>query len=279
MIDRNLCRPDGSIIYTFPFPEHIGEIKLFQYINYVVSRRKSEEEDLPPMLGVAMAVSEFFQVDVMQVLEGAVGMPMDEHLAQSVGVMYVNLDKIIGGYAPKIRGEHDYKFTWKGIEYLIPHLSYNSVTGQLQKTALNVYEYVEADTIKFQAQLMSEKEGDVEGSIWFSEYTRLISLLARKEGEKLPLKPADREVFLQNRMEIFQDVPLDIAMDIDFFLTNGLRNSNPRPTIIGSLTLPLLLIAQQAQKRQNLGQMPSKKQKAKRVNLISELGLGGFIQN
>ena len=281
MIDLNLNRPDGSIIYTFPFPEHIGEISLLQYINYVVARRNAEKDDLPPMIGVAMAISEFFQVDVMPILEGEVGVGnvTEAQLAHTVGVIHVRLDEIISKYPAKIRGEEDFKFTWKGIEYLIPHLSFNAVTGKLQKTALNVYEYVEADTIKFQAQLMAEKEGDREGSIWFSEYTRLISLLARREGEKLPFKPADREVFLQNRMEVFQDVPLDIAMDIDFFLADGLRNSNPHPTIITSLILPYLLICQQAQKRVAHGQTHSKKPKAKRVSLIGEPGLGGFTAN
>lgn len=279
MIDQNLCRPDGTIIFTFPFPEHIGEISLFQYINYVVARRNAEKDDLPPMLGVAMAVSEFFQVDVMKVLEGAVGAPMDEHLAQSVGVLFVNLDKIIAGYKPKFRTNQDFKFEWKGRTYHIPHLTFDAVTGQLQRTALSVYDYVETDVTRQRFKMLAEKDGDRSGDAWFSEYTHLIALVARREGEKIPFNPSERETWLQNRATIFQDVPLDIAMDIDFFLTSGLDKSRRHTTMCGSLLLPLLLIAEQAQKRLRLGQTPLKGQKAKQRKLINAPGYGGFTAN
>ena len=128
-------------------------------------------------------------------------------------------------------------------------------------------------------KMLAEKDGDREGSAWFSEYTHLIALVARREGEKIPFNPSERETWLQNRATIFQDVPLDVAMDVDFFLTSGLTNSKRHTTIIGSLLLPLLLIAEQARKRIRLGQTPSKKQKAKRVNLINVPGYGGFTAN
>lgn len=279
MIDLNLHRPDGSTILTFPFPEHIGEISLYQYINYVVARRNAEKDDLPPMLGVAMSISEFFQVDVMQVLEGEVGVVTDEHLAHSVGGIFVKLDEVIARYKPKMRTNNDFKFEWKGFEYHIPHLTFDAVTNQFKRTALSVFDYVETDVTRQRFKMLAEKDGDREGSFWFSEYTHLIALVARRENEKIPFNPGERETWLQNRATIFQDVPLDIAMDIDFFLTTGLQNSKRHTTIIGSLTLPLLLIAEQARKRLNLGQTPLKKQKARRVNLINALALGGFIAN
>lgn len=279
MVEVNISRPDGSVIYSLLFPGNVGEARLDQYIDFVVARREAEKNDENPLVGVAQAVSAFFKVDVLKVLEAEVGegKVTDGQLEQTVGGLFMALDAMLSEYKPKISDDCD--FTWDGVLYQLPRLTMNAVTGQLQKTALNVLEYVEADEARRLARELAAKDGDVDGSIWWSEYTRLIAITVRKPGEILPHNKLEREQFLAARAETFKHIPLDIALDVDFFLTRGLANLKPAPTIIGSLILPLFLIVEQHRKRLRPTPTQLERPKAKRVTLSNGRVYGGSTAN
>lgn len=94
-----------------------------------------------------------------------------------------------------------------------------------------------------------EIDGDPNGNLLFAQYLRLIAILAKKEGEKLPAKDGDRERWIQNRMIRFQHIDTKTALDVDFFLTGLSNPSVPIHPAIGSLILPLFALAATIQSR------------------------------
>lgn len=95
-----------------------------------------------------------------------------------------------------------------------------------------------------------EIEGDPNGNLVFAQYLRLIAILARKDGERLPANDGDRERWIQQRMIHLQEIDTKTALDVDFFLTGLLTLSNRTHPVIGSLILPLFALAAAIQSRQ-----------------------------
>ena len=86
-------------------------------------------------------------------------------------------------------------------------------------------------------------EGDPSGNLMFAQYLRVIAILARKEGERLPANDGDRERWIQNRMIHLQGIDTKTALDVDFFLIGLLIHSGKTHPVIGSLIPPLFALA------------------------------------
>ena len=92
-------------------------------------------------------------------------------------------------------------------------------------------------------------QGDPNGNLVYAQYLRLIAILFRKDGEKLPTNDGERERWIQDRMLHFQDIDTRTALDIDFFLTGLLTLSGKTHPVITSLILPLFALASAIQSR------------------------------
>ena len=68
---------------------------------------------------------------------------------------------------------------------------------------------------KLEAEI--DTDGDPNGNLLFAQYLRMIAILARKEGEKLPTNDGDRERWIQGRMIHLQGIDTATALDVDFF--------------------------------------------------------------
>lgn len=68
-----------------------------------------------------------------------------------------------------------------------------------------------------------EIDGDPDGSLMFTYYLKLLSVLTRRSGEKLPADDSTRESWIQNRASHFQDIDAATALNVDFFLTDTLQ--------------------------------------------------------
>lgn len=94
-----------------------------------------------------------------------------------------------------------------------------------------------------------EIDGDPNGNLAFAQYLRLIAILARKEGERLPANDGDRERWIQQRMIHLQEIDTKTALDVDFFLTGLLTLSKKMHPAIGSLSLPFFMLVAANQSR------------------------------
>lgn len=99
-------------------------------------------------------------------------------------------------------------------------------------------------------QAMIDHEGDPNGDLAYAQYLRMVAILARKEGEKLPANDGDRERWIQARMIHLQGIDTKTALDVDFFLIGLLMLSKKTHPVIGSLILPLFGLAAAIQSKQ-----------------------------
>lgn len=79
-------------------------------------------------------------------------------------------------------------------------------------------EVAEVEEIDRQLGKEIEKKGDPTRSLEYERELRVMAILLRKEGEKLPFHPAKRREFLESRMNHFKDLPMTTVLDVRFFL-------------------------------------------------------------
>lgn len=79
-------------------------------------------------------------------------------------------------------------------------------------------EVAEVEEIDRQLGREIEKKGDPTRSLEYERELRVMAVLLRKEGEKLPFHPAERREFLEGRMNHFKDLPMTAVLDVRFFL-------------------------------------------------------------
>ena len=80
-----------------------------------------------------------------------------------------------------------------------------------------------------------EKEGDPDGSLLFTTYLKTLAILARKDGEVLPFNDSEREAWIQKRAVHFSEIDAQTALNVDFFLTSILQNSESEMPVAGFL--------------------------------------------
>jgi hypothetical protein len=119
-------------------------------------------------------------------------------------------------------------FIHKDERFLIPETVYN-VPGK----KLSTQEAIEALQVEHIYQAKKDGKFRYEDRRWYT-VLGIISALCRKidpstnEPEKMPLEPNELDQWRRQRMDFFQDIKMDVAMDVAFFLSDlrsfALRN-------------------------------------------------------
>ena len=135
--------------------------------------------------------------------------------------MYSTLIECLRKYTPT---EID-RFEWKGDTYVVPKSIVDSFGTKTVGASLSTIESIEA--LQFSLVLNSK---NAQGKHHFEDrkYKTDLALLAclcrkvLKDGaiEQMPLEFMKRRRFIDARIQHFEDVPFNIALDIDFFLSN-----------------------------------------------------------
>lgn len=268
----NLNGPDGSPFASFDVPATIQQVTLSQYIDFLVALREFRKDGANEAAVMARAVAVVVGCDPVELTVLKFGGDYDQIAldnVESVSGLYAYLLHLIGSYKPKLKQDAVAQFEYKGERYFLSGTSLSSVAG-VQLNALNVIEAVEAFEVKNRINNAMSENGDPKGELWFTEYLHILAILARKEGEQLPLDDAERLAFISNRAAHFMDIPADIALDVDFFLLTGLLLSKVTPRFIGSLTLHALQILQEVQKRPRQSARLNRSQRRRLKGLVGD---------
>lgn len=81
-----------------------------------------------------------------------------------------------------------------------------------------------------------EKAGDPDGSLIYTTFLKSLAILARRDDERLPFNDSEREAWIQNRALHFSEIDAQTALNIDFFLTSILQNSENVTPVAGFLS-------------------------------------------
>ncbi|MGL4640886.1 MAG: hypothetical protein ACRCVX_14275 [Shewanella sp.] len=81
-----------------------------------------------------------------------------------------------------------------------------------------------------------EATGDPDGSHMYSYYLRALAVLAKREGESIPIKDSERETWINARAKQFERIDAGTALNVDFFLTSILGSYESAGRVDGFLS-------------------------------------------
>lgn len=135
--------------------------------------------------------------------------------------LYVHILTLINSYKPE-QLSSDYRISIGGKLYCIQ--------GDAAARALTGIRYTAGEVVtlkNFQrtTALALERAGgyDAEGNLGFNLGLEEVATLLRPVGVKLPWERRERIAFIDSQKELFKDLPLDVIMNIRFFLLNSIK--------------------------------------------------------
>ena len=245
MITARLKNESGKVLTEFNLPEHIGEMSLNQYVSF--DTIASGEGN--PVSIMAEAVQDFTGVNFQTIIAAQVGNIYEktEALDDTLRSVYGYISRMIAGYKPRLRSETEHRFTYKGDEYTIPIIRATPLITGVVLPEISVIEAVEALELMRLSEVSVKERPNEAANIRFTTYLKMLAILARRDGEILPVNDAQREQFLSQRLAHFQDIDAQTALDVDFFLHSTLRNWNATHEIAGSFIRRLFALAVETQ--------------------------------
>ena len=86
-------------------------------------------------------------------------------------------------------------------------------------------------------KIVSEK-GDPNGNLPYTRYMKMLAIIARAPGERLPTDDTKKKEFIEERCKFFEGISTETALNADFFLHSTLRSLDRTLPVIGSLIVP-----------------------------------------
>ena len=285
-----LKKPDGTIIAELPMYRSLYEVPLNRYIDFVKAeeplhdKEKLEAGEVNVARVLAKCVGEFFGVPLNSVLDAHYG-NTDDVPSGGLQSLYVWIANLVGTFHARIRTPQDCYFDYKGERYTVPIIGVQTLSALPLLPAMDTGQMIEAYEIRRIAKRMVETTQDPDGSGLYTYYLNLLSVLALKEGERLPYGESDVENFINQRTEYFADIhggngiDAGTALDIDFFLASLMRPCEVTGAAIGTLTNHALDLVARIAKRGN----PSKKRSTRQLptanKSLSKSGTGKSTSN
>lgn len=145
------------------------------------------------------------------------------------------------------RTEKDHTFQYKDtdsdeiITWTIPYWITSKLTGSKRPSPVSVMQAVEIGDLKRKAAKVKDKKGK-EGSTRYSEYLKVLAMLARKEDEDdgfIYESETELDAFIDDRAAHFQGIDMKTAFDVIFFLIDTTLESWTSLQIVSFLTSSL----------------------------------------
>lgn len=249
MIQARLKTEKGGLICELKLPEAVDEMRLNHFVDFVVASRKLSEPDPDKIENPVIVMAE--------ALSGVSGTDLDKVLKAKIGDIYkdtVGLDTTLRGcygwvanavakFEPRLRTNHNFSFTHKKQTFEIPTIVQSPVYHRQILPDISAGQAISAFEMIRLSDRAKKRSGDPDGSRMYTDFLELLAILALKPGETLPAKTSDRALFIEQRVALFQDIPADIALDADFFLSSTLRLLGETHCVVGSLSQSLLEVA------------------------------------
>jgi hypothetical protein len=217
---------NNGIEAQISIPFHVSDIKFGDFCDFREKEAKYfelvkvDKESSAAIVLIGEAVKCLVQGDISE-LKFSDDMPFAPEnytigLSDELTILrlYFHIVTVVNSYAP-IEVPKTFE-----IEGEVFHLHYETILKS--KNELTTGEAIEV--MEFQSQAAQRKVGavDEDANINFTLGLHEMAILLRKEGEKLPEQKREREIFLKERIVLFQDVPLNVILDVRFFFLNAL---------------------------------------------------------
>lgn len=248
MIKARLKTEKGGMICELKLPESVDEMRLNHFVDFVVASRKLSEPDPEKMENPVIVMAE--------ALSGVSGVDLDTVLKAKIGNIYADTDGLdttlrgcygwvantVAKFEPSLLVK-DFTFTHKGETFEIPAIAQSPIYHRQILPDISAGQAVSAFEMMRLSDREQKKSGDPDGSRMYTDFLELLAIVALKPGEVLPAKTSDRALFIERRVAMFQDIPADIALNADFFLSSMFRLLGETHCAVGSLSQSLLEVA------------------------------------
>lgn len=235
---------EGGIVLDLP--ETLGEVRLNRYIDFLTENEAIGNPDENQILALAKCVGAFLGIDLPELLRAEVGDVFQKEykgLDGGLSSLYGYIGKLVGASKPELRSQESAFFSYKGQRFQIPFIAQQAIAGDVLLPDIEVVEAIEAAEIQrvtyqsLKTIVVEPATRDQRGGLYYSMYLRLLAVLARKEGDRLPTLEAERERWINDRAVFFQEIDAETALDLDFFLRGILTSSGENPLCVGFLSL------------------------------------------
>lgn len=246
MIKLRLKTTDGKGKAYFTLPEKVSEIKLRHFTEFETAHERKEK--LFEQLKAGDLTFTDFQFEYIQAIldcvqamdvgntdEVAFG-NLEKHMRKvyqdqnfdtdqserTVLSIYSQIYKVIAQYHVKSNWSQDYSFSYKGNRYTIRGGYLDALTGKQRFYQHATAQVVEA--LDIMRHYEKHRQQDPKGNYLFTSILYLIACFALKEGESFPAKELEINKFISDRVTYFQDVNMEIGLDVlNFFLRTRKR--------------------------------------------------------
>lgn len=209
-------------------PEVASDVTFGNYIPFsrvhnelIKFEEKSEEYDeayfIKKVKLMMEAVAKYFNTD-SNVIFGIESGDIEESVKYKVSVknekslrlLYESIAMIVCNYVP-VKDYEGYAFMVNGETYYLRH----TIKKGDSLTVSETIEILEAQRI---AKLLIPKYG--KDDTFFNAVLTMMAVLCMKEGEVYPNEQSEIDSMIEERKKIFQNVSMNIALDVAFFLTS-----------------------------------------------------------
>lgn len=253
----------GKTIDKIDFPETLEETPLSRYASFeaTFNKRKdflSGEEDINinsnefalSYIDWAIAVLRAFlevnpddyplgdwQAHIHKLAEGK---EFDyEEIEGTVLSLLANVYKLVSTYKTPTDFEQDYKFEYRGQEWIVKGAYRDMVTKQIRFDGYTSAQVVEA--LRMNEAYKKQKKNDYNGNFFFTSLLYTIACFAQQEDERFPDKQNEIDQHLNNRVAFFSDIDTKTALDVSafFFNISNLLEAVQMQSIFGTLRAKL----------------------------------------
>lgn len=235
MTQGQIKNGNGETIAEFGIPSGLAELPLNRYVDFLVETKRLRE-GANYVDCMAKAVSAFYGVDLVRVLESQIGDLSNAEPGDfdgTLSTLFAHASKVAAAFKPGMMTPDTATFTHKGSTFKMPYIAH-ALLGEPILPGIETIEAIEAaETQRLATAEIGKEQGDPDGSHFFSMHLRLLAILARQDGERLPISDGERAAFLNERTVFFQDIDAATGLNIEFFFQNFLPPSNQTPQTLG----------------------------------------------
>ncbi len=156
--------------------------------------------------------------DLKAMLEKKYQLTIGDHI--SLERLYISLVSLVNQYEPDHIPEV-FRMKWKGQDFEIKKAP---VARVITNKPITTGEAIEVLEFQRRAGDRSKTSPLGSGNVDFNLGLREMAILVRKKDEELPSSRGTRRKFIQDRMNLFKDLPLDTILSIRFFFISALLN-------------------------------------------------------
>ena len=240
---------------SFDFPQYPKEVKHEQYIEFKWNTDKiqkfwSEKEkegtekqhkgQYLAMIAECLSsftgedLNDFYELPKGNVNEHFLSLlkaTMDKYdntkLEETLVGLYEHAFHAIATTKPTLkRNAEGYIFEHKGVQYVVPTIQIDAITGKDINPELSTgraIEILERSRIAQQYMNSLDKDDIQRAAVEYEQDITILSLLAHKEGEVFPASQTGIDRWLSDRKKELSDISMVVGRDLCFFLRNSMR--------------------------------------------------------